>query len=363
VRVAHVISTLDRVGGAERIVEALVDGGKARGATQVVLNPFAAEAVREPPLAAVLADSDFRYRTARGLRDIPALRSWLTRQLKEFDADLVHVHLFHAAVAMGTIGRARERRIFTHHHGDTLRFQGRRWAERLDRWAGSRFDRVVAVSDAVRTFLVEEYGYPEDGAVTIRNGWKGTPLAKTPSANGPRIICAAHLRREKGHAVLLRAFALVREEIPDARLVLLGDGELRGELERQARDLDLGESVVFAGIVDDVWRWLAQSDVFVLPSLVEPLGIVVMEALAAGVPVVGSDVGGIPELITEGVTGDLVPPGDAETLATAVTTLLRDEDRLRSMGMRARESAEPMRMEHMVQSYFDLYSETLRVSS
>jgi glycosyltransferase involved in cell wall biosynthesis len=115
--------------------------------------------------------------------------------------------------------------------------------------------------------------------------------------------------------------------VPDARFVILGEGELRESLERQSRDLGLERHVTLAGFRDDVIGVLKSFDVFVLSSLTEGLGTSILDAMACRVPVVGTTAGGIPESVVDGVTGLLVPPRDEAALATAMTSLLKDPAR------------------------------------
>lgn len=225
----------------------------------------------------------------------------------------------------------------------------------LDRWAGTRYDRVVAVSEAVADFLIGTYGYPRERIEVIHNGWLGSPAQRTRP--GVDFLSVSHLRREKGHHVLLEAFALVRERAPASRLRLLGDGPLRPDLERHAYALGISDGVEFTGAVEDVWAHLAEARVAVLPSLTEPQGIAVLEALAAGCPLVASRVGGIPEMVDHGRNGHLVPPGDAPALAGAMLRLHGDDQlrvRYRDEGLR---TADRWRMDTTVRRYEALYRE------
>jgi glycosyltransferase involved in cell wall biosynthesis len=154
------------------------------------------------------------------------------------------------------------------------------------------------------------------------------------------ILFAGSLIERKGVRHLLAAMADVRRNFPDYRLVLLGEGRLRAELESRTASLGLHAAVEFAGAQPPakVAEWMRRAALLVLPSLEEGLGAVLLEALASGTPCVASDVGGIPEIITE-ETGRLVPPGDPQALTDAICGLLRRPDDLRSMRVRARETA------------------------
>jgi glycosyltransferase involved in cell wall biosynthesis len=352
-KIAHVISTPAGIGGAERVLQALAEGGAARGWTLLVLNPFAKDP-EEAELAAVRAE----YRGRKGAHwwNLPGLRRWLRAELEAFQPDLVHVHLFHAAVLYASV-QSDCRSLLTQHHIGVFDNRTKVIERSLDRWAGRHFDRVVAVSEWGERRLVEDYGYPASLVSHIRNGWSGAPRARAPR-EVPTAVCVANLRPEKGHDTLLLAFARVLSIIPAARLRVVGDGKLRGRLEGMARGLGIHGAVDFVGAVEDVWGELSRAHLFVLASRVEPLGIAVMEAMAAGLPVVAPRVGGIPELVTHDETGILVPPAAMpEGLAAAVTQMLTSVERADAMGRNAIAAAAEMRSDAMVDRYYEVYDE------
>jgi glycosyltransferase involved in cell wall biosynthesis len=200
------------------------------------------------------------------------------------------------------------------------------------------FRAVVANSDATREILRE--GGIETTEV-IRPGIARQPLAR-PLSERPTVVFAGRLVREKGADVLLRAFVAVAREIPSARLVLAGDGPERSELERAIRDLGLTERVTLAGALsfEAVQESFRGAWVQAVPSRwPEPFGMVAAEAMMRGTAVVASDSGGLREIVREGGTGFLVPPGDDEALAPALLRLLRDPGLADRMGREGRETA------------------------
>ncbi len=353
-RIAYVTSSRG-VGGAEELIAALVAAGAERGWQQTVLNPFADAA--SSALAERCAAAGYEARACRGVAQLPAVRAWLAGRLRALAPDVVHVLLFHATVLTASIPRGGERRLLTHAYGEGLaQLPHPRTRVRLDRWAGRRFDHVSAISDAVYRFLTDSHRYPPARLGRIRLGWSGAPLPRVPAAGRPpTIVCVAALRREKGHDTLLAAFAQVRAAISDARLVLVGGGPYRAQVEAMVRAAGLTEAVHLTGRAAQIWPHLAGADVFVLASPSEALGIAIMEAMAAGLPVVASDVGGIPELVTPGVTGELFAVRDHDALARQLIALLGSPQRLGAMSAAALEAAEAMRMEESVEAYFRLY--------
>lgn len=357
-RIVYVTSSRG-VGGAEELIAALLAGGLARGWEQTVLNPFADQA--SVALAARCAPVPYEARGCVNLTGLPGLRAWLGGRLADLRPDIAHVMLFHATVLTATVRRHGERRILTHAYGEGLtQLPHPRTRARLDRWAGRRFDHVSAISGAVHGFLERSHGYPPPPLGLIRLGWSGDPRPPRPAAGrAPTIVCVAALRREKGHDTLLGAFAEVRARIPQARLVLVGDGPHRPQVEAAVRAAGLAGSVHLAGRTPDIWVHLAEADLFALASPSEALGIAVMEAMAAGLPVVASDVGGIPELVTPGVTGELFPVRGQRELAAKLIALLESPERRAAMSAAAVEAAESMRMEGSVAEYFRLYDALL----
>jgi glycosyltransferase involved in cell wall biosynthesis len=169
----------------------------------------------------------------------------------------------------------------------------------------------------------------------------------------------AALERRKAHDVLLHALAATLSKLPPLRVLFCGDGSERAALARLTRELGLESRVRFLGELGQVADVLAALDLFVLPSRHEGLGVAVLEAMAAGVPVVASAVGGLPEAVDDGRTGLLVPPEDPRALGVAIAELAADVERARRMGIagRARVLAE-FSMERMADAYEALYTET-----
>lgn len=236
----------------------------------------------------------------------------------------------------------------------------------LGRLTARLSDRVVAPSRATARELARDYGVA--GAAVIPNGVAPLPPAEAgaeaPSvpAGSPVVLYAGRLRTRKAVAVLLEAFARLRREVPGAALVLVGDGEQRPALEDQARRLGIEKAVRFTGAVprDEMARRLAAADLFCLPSLYEGFPLAILEAMAAGLPVVATAVAGVPEAVEHGVTGLLVPPEDADALARALGELARDPERRRLLGEAGRRKLEgELAIPGIAAAYLDLWRELL----
>jgi glycosyltransferase involved in cell wall biosynthesis len=213
----------------------------------------------------------------------------------------------------------------------------------LQRLAYQLAHRVVANSTAAVEQLVEE-GVPDWRIANIANGIDlslfATAEAPDPSRSQSRnrriITTVANLRPGKGHDVLLKAAARVLRRVPDVTFQIVGDGPRRQELEQQASALRISAQVSFLGHRSDVPAVLAQSDIFAFPSFMEASPNAVIEAMAAGLPIVATRVGGIPEVIEHERSGLLVPPGDDRALAGAILRLIERPERAAQVGEAAR---------------------------
>jgi glycosyltransferase involved in cell wall biosynthesis len=237
----------------------------------------------------------------------------------------------------------------------------------LTAWRYANADRVVAISECIAG-VMRAYGVAEDRLAVIHSTQDPARLAVDPlprnelgvSPDAKLLLCPAALVGHKDHATLLAAMACVRESVPEACLLLAGEGPLRPQLEEQAGRLRLGDSVRFLGQRDDVPRLLQTADLFVLSSAMEGMGSAVIEALMCGLPVVATEAGGIPENIRHEETGLLAPVGNPGALGDAIVRLLRDPalaSRLAGAGKRfalAERSADTM-----VERYVRLYEEVL----
>ncbi len=214
----------------------------------------------------------------------------------------------------------------------------------------NRSTYVIANSQAVRDFLVEKDGFDSNLIRVIRNGVDlerftnvrpdRQELFPQLKAESQLIAVVANMNVEtKGHTDLIRAAAEVSREFRDAKFLLVGDGAERTRLEVMTAELGLSKTVLFLGRRNDVPNLLACCDLFVLPSWAEGLPNSVLEAMAAGLPIVATRVGGTPEIIEAGVSGLLVSPRDSHALAVAISRLLGNKGFAKELGRSAQEHA------------------------
>lgn len=359
-RVAHVISTPVGIGGAEKVMLALLQDGVARGWEQIVVNPFDLQP-EESLLATQVRDSGVTYegRCTRRIGEVPAARRWLGTLLRGWHPAIVHAHLFHALVLVAATRVPGALHIASHHHGGLFAVTKARRRQLLDRWAGQRMDTVVAPSHAVGRFLTESYGIASTKVEVIVNGWEGAPQQGSPSSK-PVVLCVANLRPEKDHRTALAAFAEVAPTFPEAKLRLVGDGPSRRDILELVERLGIAPSVELAGSLADVWAELSRAQILLLTSRYETFGIAAVEAMAAGLPVIASDVAGLSEVVAHGRTGLLVPPQDVRGFAEAMKRLLGSAEMRTEMGKAGRETAQSWTMARTTAGYLDLYERLIQ---
>jgi glycosyltransferase involved in cell wall biosynthesis len=197
----------------------------------------------------------------------------------------------------------------------------------------------IAISRGLARYLEEVEGF--DGASFEIVHYGIEPNGAPPSYDGdqPRLLCVGRLIPIKGHIVLLRAFAEARRQIPDLRLDIAGRGPLEPALRALAKELEVDDAIRFLGYVAPVQRAIEDAAIVVVPSMGEGFGMVALEAMERARPVIAAEIGGLGELVEEGVTGLLVPPGEAEPLAHAIVQLAADLPRAVEMGEAGRRRA------------------------
>jgi glycosyltransferase involved in cell wall biosynthesis len=284
--------------------------------------------------------------------------------------DIIHSHLYWAnlAVRMAAPWAGRAVIINSHHGTDAWLSSSRRWMERS---TAPMADRVVTCSEAVRRRLLE-IGLPAEKVVTVPNGVEAgrfsdaSPRDSLRDSLGilPRQMVVGTVGRldepVKGLGTLVEAMRGVVGRIPEAVCLVVGDGPSRASLENSVKERSLAGSIRFLGERRDVPDLLQALDLYVQPSLLEGFGLSALEAMASGKAVVASRAGGLPEVVVEGETGVLVPPGDAESLSRAILDLLEDPGRRSRLGEQGLARArQEFPMERMIQGWTGIYRELL----
>ncbi|HEY7291201.1 MAG TPA: glycosyltransferase [Vicinamibacterales bacterium] len=314
------------------------------GQNQVLLTVNGLRGIGQRATLVAHPDGELRRRVTEGLDLIPLAprtemdlsAAWkLSRLVKRLGPDIIHAHDPHG-VAMASLALSlsglderrlpslvASRRVDFHLKGNSF-----------SRWKHRQVDCFIAASEAIRQMLVAD-GVPADDTVTVHEGIDVDHVAAAPPVNvheafwlphdAPVVGNVAALVPHKGQRYFVDAAHLVVQQMPDARFVILGEGELREHLEKQVRDYHLEKHVLLPGFRTDVLGCIKGFDLFVMSSITEGLGTSLLDAMACRRAIVATTAGGIPEIVEAGVNGLLVPPRDADALAHAILKALGDK--------------------------------------
>jgi glycosyltransferase involved in cell wall biosynthesis len=282
----------------------------------------------------------------------------LARWLRRERIDVVHTHDSRPLIyGAGAARLARVSRVVHTQHGQSLRLS-RRQSHVVNFMAGLT-DRFACVSKDAAGLAIEQGVSPKKVCV-VWNGIDTARFAFAPALRGP-VVTVGRLQPEKDHETLLRAAALALLEDSTFRLEIAGGGPCLGRLRELAAELGIQEQVSFLGEVSEVPGLLQRSGLFVLPSLSEGVSLTLLEAMASGVAIVATRVGGNPEVIVDGETGVLVPPRDPVAVASAMLRLRRDDAERRRLSAAGRERVERFfDIRRMVAEYEAMYEGQVR---
>jgi len=306
---------------------------------------------------------DVREHTMRGEFDAGA-SIWLAGLLRSERPDVVHYHTSHA-VTLGTWARTLSR------HPPAVATRRTSFPTRRNPFFRLKFtlrlDRLIAVSGSIRTDLIAA-GIPSERISVVHSG---IDLSRFASATGGEefrrelgltssdflVGCVGALAAQKGHLLLLAAVAALAPDLPQLHVALVGEGELQGRLLDEARGLGIGDRIHLTGFRDDVPQVTTAFNLAVLPSVAgEGSPATVKEAMAAGVPVIATDIGGVREILEDGKQGLLISPGSAKALQAALRLLIEDSQLRDAMGDAGRERARDFSMERMITKTEHVYA-------
>ena len=373
------IATTTHVGGAEKILSAI-----AKHLHQDRVNVAVCSLKSKGPYGEHLESLgipvySFEIASDSGLRgllsyllSLPAL----VRQIRSFRPQIVHAFLFRANL-LARIA-ASLCRVSINISSIRIIENDRPFYFFLDRLTSCLVTQYLAVSERVKEVTCKRSHIDAERIRVIRNGIDLSPFAAMGRGDnhdssarqfgiGPQsLVCGtvARLHHQKGIRNLIDAFVLLQAEFPNLKLLLVGDGPERSNLTNQAAALGVSQSVIFAGQKNSPVQYLKLMNIFVLSSLYEGFPNAVLEAMAAHVPVVASDVGGVSELVRHEENGLLVPPGDPSTLAEAIRTLLLNPEKARLMASSAYDRIrKEFSLEGMLNKYDELYEDLLSKKS
>jgi glycosyltransferase involved in cell wall biosynthesis len=356
-KVLHTIESAS-LGGAERLALGIALGMEGRGYQPVFAVPG------EGWLAKTLKRREIEFfpLPARESLDLGFLR-WLIKLLRREKIDLVHAHM----MAMNLYGSLAARRA---HIPCVATLHGRLYdlekprRRMVYKFVSRQASCLVTVAEELKQALVGEVGIDPRKIMTVPNGVDIPPLHSLAGPldvnTGAIVVTVGSLKEVKGQRYLIQAFAGVHKEFPRARLLIVGDGPCRQQLEELCFSLGLEGVVSLLGTRDDVSEIIAGANVFVFPSLSEGQSLSLMEAMGAGLPVIATSVGGNVEIVRPGETGLLVPPRSPGQLAAAINTLLHNPKTAYRMGQAGRKRAElEFSREAMLNRYQELYNNLL----
>jgi len=343
------------------------------GQNQVLTTLMGLRALGHRTMLVAHSEGELRQRAAEGLDLVPLApkteldltAAWrLSRLLRQLKPDVIHAHDPHG-VAMAALALSMSTQIVKPPLVASRRVDFHLRGNSLSRWKYRQVDCFICASEAIRQMLVGD-GVAESRAVTVHEGIDIERVERADPANlhgefwlphhAPIVGNVAALVPHKGQRHLIDAAKAVVLQMPDTRFIIAGEGELRPALERQIRDYHLEKHVLLAGFRPDVLSLHKAFDIFVMSSLTEGLGTSLLDAMAAGKPIVATRAGGIPEVVGDAETGVLVPPRDHDAMAEAIVRLLKDDTLRRKMGDAGRARARSLfSAERMVQNTLNVY--------
>lgn len=365
--ICHVIHTLD-YGGAQILVDMLMRQMDGYRSVVAVLDDVG-------EIGAQLADDGF---TVEHIQRQSGIDRQCARVLREFadreGASLFHAHqytpFFQCMLSRGLLGG---RPIVFTEHGRHFPDLPSRKRSIVNRLLLRRSDRLIGVGEAVRLALIQNEGLPANRVEVVYNGVDLEALAKPSPGAREKIrqelelksdqfvlTQVARLHQLKDHQTALRAIAGAVRAVPHLHLLIVGDGEERAAIEQGVKDLELQKYVTLTGTRTDIADVLAAADCFLLTSISEGIPLTIIEAMAAGIPVISTGVGGVPEMINHGETGFLTNAGDADGLAVAITKLCQEPELCEQVARNAiATAAQQFSLQRMLAGYAAIYEEVL----
>jgi glycosyltransferase involved in cell wall biosynthesis len=290
----------------------------------------------------------------------PFITGKVIKVISDFKPDVLHTYLFGFHLPAGIAGRIMRVPLIISSRRQIALWK--KWYHRLFENLGNFFtDYVVACSEAVKEFTLKDEYIRSSKVRVIYNGLP-FPEIERRFSNKKVLGMVANFSEVKGHRYILEAVKLLIPEFPDIKIKFAGEGRLLEIVKKQARETGIEKHTFFEGRVDNVFEFLNDTDIFVLPSLSEGLPNAVLEALYMERPVVATRVGGIPEVITSGENGILVEPGNVQQLTDGIRCFLRNPEKGIKMGKTGRDTVlKRFKMDVMVDNYLSLYRTGLRL--
>lgn len=286
----------------------------------------------------------------------PSIVKKLQKIIKAYQPDVIHTHRYVLPYAfIASIGM-KVKRIHTVHN--IAQKEQTKIGKAINKVLFRHFKVIpVALSEEVQKTIEQVYEIPVYRIPVVFNGIDLSRCKVKESYTKKKLFKVLHIGRfmaVKNHTVLLRSFARFAQQHTDVRLELLGDGELKEEMMRLAQELNLMEKVEFAGLQSNVYPWLHDADVFILPSEFEGMPMTLIEAMGTALPIIASDVGGIPDMLADKKEALLIQPKE-ECIIEALELLYNNEDKREYLGQSALRKSVVFSAQTMARKYIDIY--------
>ena len=286
----------------------------------------------------------------------PSIISKMRKIIKAYQPDVIHTHRYVLPYAFLASMGFKAKRVHTVHN--VAQKEQTKVGKSINRVLFRYFNVVpVALSEEIQRTIQEVYGLPDNRIPVVFNGIDLSRCIVKESYARKDTFTVLHIGRfmdVKNHELLLRSFARFKEHHSDARLQLLGDGELKENMMQLAGQLNITDAVEFAGLQSNVYPWLHSADVFVLPSKFEGMPMTLIEAMGTGLPIIASNVGGIPDMLANKKEALLIQPSE-DCIIEALELLYNDEDKRAYLGQNALQKSAAFSAQTMARDYADVY--------
>lgn len=289
----------------------------------------------------------------------PSIISKMRQIIKNYQPDVIHTHRYVLPyVFLASIG-LKVKRVHTVH--SVAQKEQMKAGKIINRALFQHFNVVpVALSEEVQRTIQEVYGLPANKIPVVFNGIDLSRCIVKECYARQKNFTVLHIGRfmdVKNHELLMKSFARFKGRHSDARLQLLGDGELKENMMQLAGQLNIADAVEFAGLQSNVYPWLHNADGFILPSKFEGMPMTLIEAMGTGLPIIASDVGGIPDMLTDQKEALLIAPKEEDILA-ALEWIYADEEKRKCLGRNALDKSATFSATTMAKKYADIYTQT-----
>ena len=314
---------------------------------------------------------------ARSRKDYPSAMLKLRSFLKKEKVDIVHVHLFDPSIVglLAGVLAGTKYRVMTRHYSDYHTRINKTWHVLLDKMCNKLSQKITGVSEHTTNHVVQIENTPAEKVVTIYNGidfervktssddFKTRIRQEFNAEDKTLILTTGRLHYEKGYPYLFKAVPMLKKALKKPFVWIIagkGSPELEQEFRREVTNLGCDDVVKFIGFRKDIPDLMSTADVFVLPSVAEAFGVVFAEALYLGVPIVATNIGGIPEIITNGVDGILIPAENSQAIADTLAELLNNPDKLKALANKGHDKvADKFEFEVMTRKYEEVYEDLI----